>query len=125
MCFTTFTYSIWIDYLENNTKEQVKGEEQCHSRGLKATIDYAITQLDITQHVISSCCGNRLQQLDITCAKCASVYTLPAIAAICKLNFFSVKVLIDRRYFSDQTSRRLLSYSLNSGENIQRTEYLI
>ena len=41
MCFSTFTQSIWIDYLENITKEHEKGEAQCQSAGLKAIIKYA------------------------------------------------------------------------------------
>ena len=40
MCFSSFTQSIWIDYLENITKEREKGEAQCQSAGLKATIHY-------------------------------------------------------------------------------------
>ena len=35
MSFSTFTQSIWIDYLENITKEQEKGEAQCQNVGLK------------------------------------------------------------------------------------------
>ena len=38
MCFSTFTKSIWIDYLENITKDQEKGDAQCQSTGLKSTI---------------------------------------------------------------------------------------
>ena len=41
MCFSTITQSIWIDHFENNTKEQDKGEAQCQSAGLNATIHYA------------------------------------------------------------------------------------
>ena len=41
MCFLTFTQSIWIDCLENITKEQEKGEVQCQNAGLKNTIHYA------------------------------------------------------------------------------------
>ena len=41
MCLSTFTQGIWIDYLENNTKEQEKAEAQCKSPGLKFTIHYA------------------------------------------------------------------------------------
>ena len=37
MCFSTFTQSIWID----QEKEQEKGEAQCQSAGLKASIHYA------------------------------------------------------------------------------------
>ena len=39
MYFPTVTQSIWIDYLENITKE--KGMAQCQSAGLKSTIHYA------------------------------------------------------------------------------------
>ena len=41
MCFSTFTQSIWIDYLENITKELKKGEAQCQSTGVKARINLA------------------------------------------------------------------------------------
>ena len=39
-------------------------------------------------------CGISLQQLEVACVKCVSAYTLPTIPAICKRNFFSVKVVI-------------------------------
>ena len=38
MCFSTFTESIWIAYLDNVTKEKEKWEPQCQSAGLKDTI---------------------------------------------------------------------------------------
>ena len=41
MCLSIFTHKIWIDYLENITKEQEKVDAQCQSASLKATIYYA------------------------------------------------------------------------------------
>ena len=41
MCSSTFNQIIWIDYLENITKEQEKGEAQCQNAGLNVTIHYA------------------------------------------------------------------------------------
>ena len=41
MCFFIFIQSIWFYYLENITKEQKKGEAQCQSAVLKATIHHA------------------------------------------------------------------------------------
>ena len=38
--------------------------------------------------------GNRLQELEVACAERVSEFTLPTIPAICKHNFFSVKLVI-------------------------------
>ena len=46
MSFSAFTQSIWIDYLENITKEHAKGEAQCQTAGLKATVDKTFTSLN-------------------------------------------------------------------------------
>ena len=39
MYFSTYTQSIWIDYIDNNTKEQEKEETQCQSA--RSKIHYA------------------------------------------------------------------------------------
>ena len=78
--------------------------------------------------------GNRLQQLEVACAKRVSVYTLPTILAICKRKYFSVKAFIlislwhfvhqamsktseqlVRRFNLSRTLRRLLSSFVKIG----------
>ena len=79
MCFSTFTQSIWIDYLENVNREQEKGEAQCQRAGLKATIHFL--------------CGNHMRQLEVACTKRVAAYTLSTIPEIWERNFFTVKAI--------------------------------
>ena len=75
MCFTTFSQNIWIDYIENITRE--KGKAQFQIAGLNVTIHYA----NFFVATIYSNCS-------------VSAYILPTIPAICMSNFFSVKMFI-------------------------------
>ena len=77
--FSTFTLKIWIDYLENNTKEQGKWEAQCQNGGLKSTIYY---KLSLRQPFATT---------EICMRQTCDRITIPAI---CKLNFLSVKAVI-------------------------------
>ena len=67
MFFSTFTKSIWIDYLENITKEQEKRAMSKRMYKRQSTLRNFL-------------CGNRLQQLEVA--------RTSFITAICKRNFF-------------------------------------
>ena len=107
MCFSTFTQSIWIDYLENITKQQEKKEAQYKSAG-----PYSHSTL---RNFFD---GNRFQQLEVACARRMSAYTQPTIPAICKPNFFSAKavILISFWYFVNKAYSRT-SEQLSSSFN--------